>query len=289
MAIIKGGMIMKLLTQSMFLVLLLSYSSIRAYSFSQNGIWVGGAIIVNINCPDEIKGGDSLYPLNIDISVLQDVHIEYFIIKIEQFYSNIYSDTLWQNQNLNKDFKYSDTLSIKTKNTIIGSDNLRLIINAKYSDAHWIYTISTMSFDIDIVRNRFTYNELDAAYSSLESNYSSLILDHNSLKWDYSYLNSTYNQLNKQYWDLVSEYDSLQWNMSVLETTLNSTREEITNTRLELETARSSLNAAYGQIATWQIATAVAFILGLTTMYTIGKRRKIVKSKVANSTIPPNQ
>jgi hypothetical protein len=53
--------------------------------------------------------------------------------------------------------------------------------------------------------------------------------------------------------------------MSLLEMTLNSTREELDNTRYKL-------NVAYSQIAGWQLATIVAFVVGLAAMYGIGKR-----------------
>lgn len=272
----REGIIVKRLVISLFFVLLLSHAIIIVSGFDLNGIWIGGAIYANISCLDEVKEENDI-KIVIDVYVLNDITIDHFNIKIEQFLNTLYSKTIWQNQNLGKDFHYTDTLYITTKDTIFGSDNLKFTIEAQYNDKYWTYTGSP-SFIISIVRPSDTYDELLKAYDSLNTNYTSLVSSNLLLEQQYNSLIKTYDNLQNQYNTLAADNLGLSLNLSLAMVNLSYTQYALNQTRYELEQKSSDLNVARSEIAIWQIATAAAFVAGLVAMYAIGKRRFTRKS-----------
>jgi hypothetical protein len=194
-------------------VLLLGFLSAPAYGFSHHGVWVGGNIIIDIDSPDEVKGGDVM-TINLDIRVLKDVEIEYFIIRIEQFPYTLHSKTLWQNQRLAKDFKYSETISLSTREVIWRQDNIRLAFEAKYSDGKWIYTASP-SLVIALAGSP-TYADLSADYATLDGNYRRLASDYWALNLSHRILQGEYNSLNQTYATTLVDYQRLESNYTDL-------------------------------------------------------------------------
>jgi hypothetical protein len=192
-------------------IFILSYFSLGCDGFNHNA-WVGGGIIIDISAPDEVKGG-TMVNIEIEIRVLQDVDIQYFNIRVEQFFDTLYAKTLWQNQKLAKDFEYVDIMSVQTK-SVFFSESLQLCIESKYSDGYWIYTTSPR-FEVCVIRP-MTYENLSQTYEGLKFNYTRLKNEYQSLSYDYDILQQRYNESLKNYFELYDKYTSLHTNHTML-------------------------------------------------------------------------
>ena len=85
-----------------------------------------------------------------------------------------------------------------------------------------------------------------------------------------------YENFEKMYSSLLLNFTRLQEDLDEANLEISSTRSELDLVELELEEKRSELNKAYDKITTFQVVTLVAFVAGLSLMYIISKRGKVI-------------
>jgi len=86
----------------------------------------------------------------------------------------------------------------------------------------------------------------------------------------------TYENFEKMFNSLLLNVTRLQEDLDEANLEISSIRSELDEVELELEENRSELNKAYDKITIFQVVAMVAFVAGLSLMYIISKRGKVI-------------
>ena len=91
-----------------------------------------------------------------------------------------------------------------------------------------------------------------------------------------NYYRGLYEDLQKRYNSLLLNYTRLQDDLDDANLELSDTKSELDIMKLELEEKRSELNKASSKITVLQAVTLIAFVAGLSLMYIISKKVKVI-------------
>ena len=86
----------------------------------------------------------------------------------------------------------------------------------------------------------------------------------------------TYENFEKMFNSLLLNVTKLREDLDEANLEIFSIRSELDEAGLELEEKRSELNKAYDKITIFKVVAMVAFVAGLSLMYIISKRGKVI-------------